>query len=97
MGSAREGTEYRLGAYVQSYQPDFVAELPAAIYLLETKMRGEIESPEVVAKRKAAIEWCKHASEHAASYGGKPWVYALIPHDIVAENMTVKGLVAAAR
>lgn len=26
--------------------------------------------------------------------GGKPWRYALIPHDAIAENMTLKGLVA---
>jgi len=23
---------------------------------------------------------------------GKPWVYVLIPHDAIAENMTIKGL-----
>jgi type III restriction enzyme len=82
---------------VQNYQPDFVAELPNAIYLLETKMRSELRSPEVLAKQHAAIEWCRHASEHAASCGGKPWVYALIPHDLVAENMTIEGLVRAAK
>jgi len=27
---------------------------------------------------------------------GKPWEYALIPHDIIADNMTVAGLVAHA-
>src|SRR3954465_15922999 len=24
--------------------------------------------------------------------GGKPWAYALLPHDIIAENMTVERL-----
>jgi hypothetical protein len=32
--------------------------------------------------------------EHAATCGGKPWKYALIPHDAIAENMTLAGLVA---
>ncbi len=32
------------------------------------------------------------ASEHARTYGGKPWRYALIPHDAIAENMTLAFL-----
>jgi type III restriction enzyme len=49
--------------------------------------------PAVLAKQAAAIEWCKEASEFSAKHGAKPWQYALIPHDMVAENMTLKGLV----
>jgi type III restriction enzyme len=26
-------------------------------------------------------------------HGGKPWHYSLIPHDVIAENMTLQGLV----
>jgi type III restriction enzyme len=48
--------------------------------------------PEVLAKRDSALTWCGHASRHAATYGGKPWRYALIPHDAIAENMTLTGL-----
>jgi type III restriction enzyme len=25
-------------------------------------------------------------------HGGKPWKYVLIPHDVIKENMTLKGL-----
>jgi type III restriction enzyme len=89
--------EYRFGGDVHTYQADFVAELPMAMYVLETKMRSEVDSPEVVAKKMAAEEWCKHATAHAAQHGGKPWIYALIPHDLVAENMTIEGLVASAK
>jgi type III restriction enzyme len=89
--------EYRLDGGLQQYQPDFIAELSEAMYMLETKMRGQLLSPDVLAKKTAAIEWCKHATAHAESYGGKPWIYALIPHDAVAENRTIAGLVAAAR
>jgi len=32
--------------------------------------------------------------DHAASYGGKPWRYVLIPHDEIAENITLDGLAA---
>ena len=28
---------------------------------------------------------------HTASVGGKPWRYVLIPHDEIAENMTLAG------
>ena len=47
---------------------------------------------DVLAKRDAAVKWCQHASAHALTCGGKPWKYVLIPHDVVAENMTLAGL-----
>ena len=34
----------------------------------------------------AAARWCQHASDHAASVGGKPWRYLLVPHDAVSES-----------
>jgi type III restriction enzyme len=52
-----------------------------------------MDDPEVLAKKEAAVLWCERASSHAATYTeGKPWAYLLIPHDVVAENMTVTGL-----
>jgi type III restriction enzyme len=80
---------YRIGSDHLEYQPDFVAETENVIYMLEPKERGEMESPEVVAKKEAAIAWCKNASDHAESYQGKPWKYLLIPHDVIADNMTL--------
>jgi type III restriction enzyme len=82
---------YKTGADQQEYQPDFVAEIESAIFMLECKASNELESPEVLAKRDAAVLWCGRASDHAATYGGKPWVYFLIPHDVIAENMTLGG------
>ena len=83
---------YKSGADHLEYQPDFVAEAADCIYMLEPKARGDMSDPEVVAKRDAAVKWCKQASDHASSYGGKPWKYLLIPHDVIAENMTLAGL-----
>jgi type III restriction enzyme len=83
---------YRNGADHLEYQPDFVAETEDTVFMLEPKARNMLEDPEVLAKREAAVKWCQNASAHAASYGGKPWRYALIPHDVVSENMTIKGL-----
>jgi type III restriction enzyme len=76
----------------REYQPDFVAETTDCIYMCETKARGDIGSTEVSAKKEAALKWCGHATDHAKSYNGKPWKYILVPHDIIAENMTLKGL-----
>ncbi len=83
---------YKNGADHLEYQPDFVAETTDAIYMLEPKARNQMDDAEVIAKKEAAMQWCQHASAHTASYGGKPWHYVLIPHDVIAENMTVKGL-----
>lgn len=83
---------YQNGADHPEYQPDFVAETAATIYMLEPKKRTELEDPIVIAKKEAAVKWCANASDHAASYGGKPWRYVLIPHDEIAENITLEGL-----
>ncbi len=83
---------YKSGVDHLEYQPDFAAETKDMIYLMEPKARNEMESPDVIAKRDAAVTWCKNASDYAATYGGKPWVYLLIPHDAIAENMTLEGL-----
>jgi type III restriction enzyme len=84
---------YKLGAEHPEYQPDFVAETEDAIYMLEPKKKTALQDPDVVAKKEAAEKWCKNASDYAAKHNGKPWVYALIPHDVIAENMSIKGFV----
>ena len=83
---------YRWGADHLEYQPDFVAEADGMIYMLESKARNEMGDPEVLAKKEAAVRWCKQASDHAQTYNGKPWKYLLIPHDAIADNMTIAGL-----
>ena len=73
-------------------QPDFVAETETTIYMFEPKGAGMVAEVEVLAKRDAAVKWCGQATEHAKTCGGKPWQYVLVPHDAIAENMTLKGL-----
>jgi type III restriction enzyme len=85
---------YKNGADHSEYQPDFVAETRNAIYMLEPKSRKDLDDPVVIAKKEAAERWCERASAHNAEYGGKCWEYALIPHDKIAQNMTVEGLVS---
>lgn len=83
---------YRQGSDHLEYQPDFVAETADTIYMLEPKMRKELEDSVVLAKKQVAVDWCANASRHAESHGGKPWRYVLIPHDVISENMTLTGL-----
>ncbi len=84
---------YRQGAEHLEYQPDFVAEAESAIYMLEPKASNQMEDPIVLAKRDVAVKWCVNATAYAKEVGGKPWRYALIPHNAIAQNMTVEGLV----
>ncbi|MEB3884993.1 DEAD/DEAH box helicase family protein [Lyngbya sp. CCY1209] len=83
---------YSLNGEHLEYQPDFVAETEDIIYMLECKMKSQINAPEVIVKKQAAVKWCKHASEYMQKYGDKPWVYVLIPHNFIAQNITLKKL-----
>jgi len=80
------------GSDPREYQPDFVAETDGVIYMLEPKRRSEMEDAVVLAKKDVAVKWCANASDYARQVGGKPWRYVLIPHDAIAENMTLAGL-----
>jgi type III restriction enzyme len=83
---------YKLGTDHFEYQPDFVAETDKCIYMLEPKAKNEMTTPEVAAKTDAAVKWCKNATNHSKTYNSKPWKYLLMPHDIIAENMTLSLL-----
>lgn len=83
---------YRSGNDHLEYQPDFIAEMDDCIIMLEPKMATQMTDKDVLAKRDVAVQWCGWASEHARTYGGKPWRYALIRHDAIAENMTMDFL-----
>ena len=84
---------YKQGANHQEYQPDFVAETKDAIYMLEPKASNQMKDAIVLAKKESAIKWCKNASDYAERNGGKLWRYVLIPHNSIALNMTLDGLV----
>lgn len=72
--------------------PQTLTPFHARYYAYELKRRCP---PEVPAKRQAAEEWCVHAFTCAATYGGKPWCYALVALNIVADNMTLAVLLRA--
>ena len=85
---------YKVGNDHMEYQPDFVAETEDCTCMIETKSAGMKDEGVVLAKRDAGLQWCERASAYAKEHGGKPWKYLLVPHDVVAENMTLQGLIA---
>ena len=78
-----------------NYEPDFVVETDTEKLLCEPKRADQLHDPIVRAKARAAARWCMHASTHELAHGGKPWRYLLIPHNVIADNMTIDGLVKA--
>ena len=76
----------------ERYEPDFVVETKTEKLIIEIKARSELDDRIVLAKAKAARTWVGHANAHAQTYAGKPWRYALIPHDAVLANATLAGL-----
>ena len=86
---------YKWGSDHPEYQPDFVAESTDSIYMLEPKAASEMNDDEVKAKRDVAVKWCALATDYSSKTGGKPWKYALIPHDAIMDNMSLHGLVAS--
>lgn len=69
-------------------------ETSEAIYMVETKARKDMNAEDVLAKRKAAEEYCKNATEYTAKYGGKSWRYHLLSHDIVDKTSSFEYLMA---
>lgn len=76
------------------YEPDFIVETADVIYMVETKAATNVSTDEVQQKKAAAEEYCRHASEFTAEYGGKPWRYILLPHDIIDRTANFEYLIA---
>jgi type III restriction enzyme len=77
----------------KGYDPDFVVETKAEKWICEPKKAGEMDDPIVQAKARAAVLWCSHATEAGTGMGnGKPWRYALIPHDRIEPQMSFRKL-----
>jgi type III restriction enzyme len=62
--------------------------------IVEIKAKSEMDDPIVQAKARAASKWVRYANAHAGEIGGKPWAYALVPHDVVGPSATLAGLMA---
>lgn len=70
----------------KQYEPDFIVETVDRIYIVETKKADDIKTDEVQDKKRAALQYCNHASKYAEKAGGKEWKYMIIPHGEVQFN-----------
>ena len=68
----------------RQYEPDFVVETDECIFLVEVKAEKDIDNTDVKEKAKAALLYCKHATDYNVEYAEKPWKYLLIPHDKIS-------------
>lgn len=76
------------------YEPDFIVETADSIYMVETKAKKDLTTEEVQAKKKAAEEYCRNATEYTLTTGGKPWKYHLLRHDMVDKSKSFDYLMA---
>lgn len=74
------------------YYPDFVVERNDAIYLVEVKAANQVDTGEVQDKKRAAMNYCKYASEYNIANGKKPWKYVIFPHDRIVINVSFDSL-----
>lgn len=84
-------------ANTKRYEPDFVVESADAIYMVETKADRSIDDRDVREKEKAAMAYCKAATDWNAEHGGKPWYYVLISHLDVHINSSFRGMLNSNR
>lgn len=75
------------------YEPDFIVETDDTIYMLEPKRSDLLEDAEVLAKKAAALRYCKYATEYTGKHGGKPWKYGLIPHNEISRTSSLQYLI----
>ncbi len=74
------------------YEPDFVVETEHTIYLVEVKMEKLLQDPDVIAKKKRGVQYCKVASHWGKANGYKEWQYLFIPSKQVLPNSSFMQL-----
>jgi type III restriction enzyme len=60
---------YRWEGGQPEYQPDFVAESPNSVFMLEVKRADQMKDDEVLTKRDAGVKWCALATDNARANG----------------------------
>jgi type III restriction enzyme len=73
------------------YSPDFLVRGAEAIYLVETKAQGQVSSPNVQRKLKAAVAWCDRINSLEQNQRGElPWHYVLLG-EMIFQDWRDKG------
>lgn len=75
-----------------NYEPDFVVETESTIYLVEVKGEDKLNDPDVVAKKKRGIQFCKVSSDWGKANGYKEWQYLFIPSKQISANSSFANL-----
>jgi type III restriction enzyme len=65
------------------YSPDFLVRTADSVFLVETKAEGQLSTPNVQRKLKAAQHWCQRIN--AVSEDGLTWHYVLLGERLFAE------------
>lgn len=73
-----------------NYEPDFIVETNEEIIMVEVKKDTEIYSSDVQEKKKAAVEYCKYATEYNLQNGKKEWKYLIIPASEITYSRNMK-------
>lgn len=76
------------------YEPDFIIETEDTIYMVEPKSSANINDADVLAKKEAAIKYCKYATEFTSQNSGKKWKYLLVPHTEISRTINFDLLIA---
>lgn len=76
----------------KNYEPDFVVETEKMKYLVEVKGEDKLNDPDVLAKKKKSVEYCKLVSKWAEETGDKKWTYVFIPASKITSKSTFKYL-----
>ncbi|MDW8850119.1 DEAD/DEAH box helicase family protein [Flavobacterium sp. MMLR14_040] len=75
------------------YEPDFIVETEDTIYMVEPKSSANILDADVIAKKDAALKYCKYATEFTSQNNGKPWKYLLVPHNEISRTINFDLLI----
>lgn len=62
--------------------------------MVEPKSSANINDADVLAKKEAALKYCKYASEFTVENNGKPWKYLLVPHNEISRTINFDLLIA---
>jgi type III restriction enzyme len=78
------------------YSPDFLARCADKVYLVETKAQGQITTPNVQRKQKAALNWCERINAlPGADRQEKLWHYVLLGESVFYDWREKQGGLAA--
>ena len=78
----------------KKYEPDFIVETEDCIYMVEPKDSSKLSDVDVLAKKESALRYCEYATKYNTENGGKPWKYALVPHDKITTSTGFEYIMA---